>query len=162
MQQARAYQASKRSDAIGCGPAPHAVIEYGTSGKCLEPRGGATADGTDIVLSTGACTSPNGRFQFLSTGSIQHSATGKCLHPSNGSPNPEDGIKLVLWGGCNEVRLAFTPQSFGAIQHSSGKCLHPEGGTLTPSDGTRVVISTGCYHVWSIEEREPCRAARTT
>ena len=37
--------------------------------------------------------------------SLRHVASGFCVHPNGGAAS--DGVKLILWAGCDEERLAF-------------------------------------------------------
>ena len=126
----------------------------------MTPENGATADGTAIALTTGACLDGGSRFLLLPTGSLQHTNTGKCLMPADGSTNPPDGTNLVLSSTCGAASQAFTHQGVGGIaggirQDSSGKCLH--SFTLPLLGGDEVTIQSGActLDLWTFVTRKP-------
>jgi len=112
-----------------------------SDGKIIDENGscyvGQTASyGSPIVKS--ACSVPGVAFTKTKLGSLKQTSTGRCMHPDNGSPTPNEGTKLVLWGGCDEDRLKFTfvkgvnpvptnpPPLSGQlyiIKHFAGRCL---------------------------------------
>ena len=50
--------------------------------------------------------------------SIRHVASGLCVHPEGGVAY--DGVKLVLWAGCDQERLSFHFLLQGELLHSKG------------------------------------------
>jgi type 1 glutamine amidotransferase len=117
----------------GPGPGPGAVV--GLGGKCLDVRGGGTADGTQMQILT--CNSGPAQ-TFTRTGQTLR-ALGKCLDVSGAGT--ADGTKIQLWT-CNGTGAQnWAPQASGTLVNtSSNKCLDIAGGSTT--DGTVV-------HLWT-------------
>ena len=44
-------------------------------------------------------------FLWIPGKSLRHVSSGMCVHPLNGGVF--DGVKLVLWKGCDEDKLVF-------------------------------------------------------
>ena len=81
-------------------------LVHSATGKCIEPIG--NRDNSEITL-TSNC-GDNTRFELTSFGSLKQIKTGSCIHPLNGAVNPKEGQLVVLYRGCDEMRLKF---SFG-------------------------------------------------
>ncbi|MEV0134028.1 ThuA domain-containing protein [Dactylosporangium sp. NPDC050688] len=107
----------------------------GLAGKCLDVRGGSSANGTQIQLYT--CQGNAAQTWTRSGQTLQ--ALGKCLDVNGGST--ANGAKVQLWtcnGGGNQNWAA---QSDGTLRNpQSGKCLDVSGNNS--ADGTVV-------HLWT-------------
>ena len=107
----------------------------GLAGKCLDVRGGSSANGTQIQLYT--CN--GGAAQTWTRTGQTLRAFGKCLDVSGNST--ANGTKVQLWtcnGGANQN---WTAQSDGTLRNpQSGKCLDVSGNNS--ADGTVV-------HLWT-------------
>ncbi|MET7422713.1 ThuA domain-containing protein [Dactylosporangium sp. NPDC005555] len=107
----------------------------GLAGKCLDVRGGSSADGTQIQLYT--CQGNAAQTWTRSGQTLK--ALGKCLDVNGGST--ANGAKVQLWtcnGGGNQNWAA---QSDGTLRNAqSGKCLDVSGNSS--ADGTVV-------HLWT-------------
>ena len=107
----------------------------GLAGKCLDVRGGSSANGTQIQLYT--CSGAAGQTWTRSGQTLQ--ALGKCLDVNGGGT--ANGTKIQLWtcnGGGNQTWAA---QSDGTLRNpQSGKCLDVSGNNS--ADGTVV-------HLWT-------------
>ena len=107
----------------------------GIGGKCLDVRGGATADGTQIQIRT--CDNSAAQAWTRSAQTLR--ALGKCLDVSGAGT--ADGTKIQLWT-CNGTGAQnWVPQANGTLVNTnSSKCLDVlDGGT---ADGTVV-------HLWT-------------
>ncbi|HEY8979982.1 MAG TPA: ThuA domain-containing protein [Streptomyces sp.] len=132
---------------LGGGPVPGTGPITGLAGKCLDVRGGASADGTAVQIST--CTGAAGQRWTVAPGSTVK-ALGKCLDVSgNGTA---DGTRIVLWscnGGANQNWQA---QPDGSLRNpQSAKCLDVTGASS--SDGTLVRLWTcngGTGQKWTL------------
>ncbi|GGM57054.1 ThuA domain-containing protein [Dactylosporangium sucinum] len=100
----------------------------GLAGKCLDVRGGATADGTQIQLYT--CNGSAAQTWTRNGQTLR--ALGKCLDVSGGGS--ADGTKIQLWT-CNGTGAQnWAPQSDGTLRNSqSGKCLDVSGNNSADS-----------------------------
>ena len=107
----------------------------GLASKCLDVRGGSSANGTQIQLYS--CSGGAGQTWTRSASTLQ--ALGKCLDISGNST--ANGAKVQLWtcnGGANQT---WTAQSDSTLRNpQSGKCLDVSGNN--PADGTVV-------HLWT-------------
>eukprot|EP00795_Rhopilema_esculentum_P002911 gene2911-1150_t len=72
--------------------------------KCAMPL--STVDNSLIKLQS-KCGSWNLMFAQTSASSLKHLQTNKCVHPLNGSYRPAVGTELVIYVGCDELRLRF-------------------------------------------------------
>jgi hypothetical protein len=108
----------------------------GLAGKCLDVRGGSSANGTQIQLYT--CQQGNAAQTWTRSGQTLQ-ALGKCLDVNAGGT--ANGTKIQLWtcnGGGNQ---AWTAPGDGTLRNpQSGKCLDVSGNNS--ADGTAV-------HLWS-------------
>ena len=120
--------------ATGSGPVGGNRIT-GLGGKCLDVRGGATADGTQIQILT--CN--NGTAQSWTRSAQTLRALGKCLDVSGAGT--ADGTKIQLWT-CNGTGAQnWLPQANGTLVNAnSNKCLTISG---TGSADNTVV------HLWT-------------
>ncbi|MZF86648.1 ThuA domain-containing protein [Streptomyces sp. SID5643] len=128
-------------------PTPGAGPVVGLAGKCLDVRGGGSADGTAVQISS--CTGSAGQRWTVTPGSTVK-ALGKCLDVSGSST--ADGTKVQLWscnGGANQNWQA-NPD--GSLRNPrSGKCLDVSGATS--ADGTLVHLWTchgGANQKWTL------------
>ncbi|GKQ41342.1 ricin-type beta-trefoil lectin domain protein [Streptomyces sp. A012304] len=114
-------------------PAP-ARVESGTSGKCLDVKGAATADGTAAQI--WACSGgANQLWSAYTDGTLR--SMGKCLDAAGGGT--ANGTKVQLWschGGSNQV---WQPYNGGYRNLASGRCLDIPG--FSTADGTQL-------HLW--------------
>jgi type 1 glutamine amidotransferase len=118
----------------------------GLAGKCLDVRGGATADGTQIQLY--GCNGSAAQ-TWTRTGQTLR-ALGKCLDVSGSGT--ADGTKIQLWT-CNGTGAQnWNPDSAGRLVNSnSGKCLDVSGNN--PADGQVVHLwtcHTGANQRWTL------------
>jgi type 1 glutamine amidotransferase len=108
----------------------------GLAGKCLDVRGGSSANGTQIQLYT--CQQGNAAQTWTRSGQTLQ-AFGKCLDVNGGGT--ANGTKVQLWtcnGGGNQTWAA---QSDGTLRNpQSGKCLDVSGNNS--ADGTVVQLWT--------------------
>ncbi|MFB9237646.1 carbohydrate-binding protein [Plantactinospora siamensis] len=110
----------------------------GLAGKCLDVRGAATADGTQVQLYSCNGTGAQ-QWTVGSDGTLR--ALGKCLDVSGGAT--ADGTKIQLWT-CNGTGAQnWSAQPDKTVRNpQSGKCLDVEGNN--PADSTPVHLWT-CY-----------------
>jgi hypothetical protein len=107
----------------------------GLAGKCLDVRGGANADGTQVQLHT--CNGSTAQNWTRDGGTLR--ALGKCLDVAGAAT--ADGTKIQLYT-CNTTSAqTWTPQANGTLLNpASGKCLDVSGAN--PADSTPV-------HLWT-------------
>ncbi|WP_238010826.1 PQQ-dependent sugar dehydrogenase [Dactylosporangium sp. AC04546] len=100
----------------------------GLAGKCLDVRGAATADGTQIQLYT--CNGTGA--QVWTRNGQTFRALGKCLDISGGGT--ADGTKVQLWT-CNGTGAQnWVPNADGTLRNpQSGKCLDVSGNNSADS-----------------------------
>ncbi|MFG1651759.1 ThuA domain-containing protein [Micromonospora sp. NPDC049275] len=112
----------------GGGGTPGVGPIKGLAGKCLDVRGGATADGTQIQLYT--CNGGTAQTWTVSGSTIK--ALGKCLDISGGGT--ANGTKIQLWT-CNGTGAQnWAAQSDGSLRGTaSGKCLDVSGNNSADS-----------------------------
>jgi glucose/arabinose dehydrogenase len=107
----------------------------GLAGKCLDVRGAATADGTQIQLYS--CSGGTGQTWTRSGQTLK--ALGKCLDVNAGGT--ADGTKIQLWTCNGGVNQNWVANSDGTLRNpQSGKCLDVSGNNS--ADGTVV-------HLWT-------------
>ncbi|WP_199551402.1 ThuA domain-containing protein [Streptomyces sp. N35] len=117
-------------------PTPRTGAVKGVNGKCLDVRGGASADGTQIQIYT--CNTSAAQ-QWTAAADQTLRALGKCLDVSGGGS--ADGTKIQLYTCNGSGAQKWAPQSDGTIRNpQSAKCLDASGGTW--NDSTPV-------HLWS-------------
>ncbi|PZG13944.1 glycosyl hydrolase [Micromonospora craterilacus] len=108
----------------------------GLAGKCLDVRGGATADGTQIQIYT--CNGGAAQTWTVTPNSTIR-ALGKCLDISGGGS--ADGTKIQLWTCNGSGAQNWSAQSNGTLRNpQSGKCLDVSGNNS--ADSTPV-------HLWT-------------
>ncbi|RAJ85019.1 glucose/arabinose dehydrogenase [Streptomyces sp. PsTaAH-137] len=108
----------------------------GVNGKCLDVRGAATADGTQVQIYT--CNT-SGAQQWTVSADQTLRALGKCLDVSGGGS--ADGTKVQLYGCNGSGAQKWVAQSDGTVRNpQSAKCLDASGGTW--NDSTPV-------HLWT-------------
>ena len=100
----------------------------GLAGKCLDVRGGATADGTQIQLYT--CNGSGAQTWTVAGQTLK--ALSKCLDISGGGT--ADGTKIQLWT-CNSTGAQnWVPDADGTLRNpQSGKCLDVSGNNSADS-----------------------------
>ncbi|MFI7073259.1 ThuA domain-containing protein [Micromonospora sediminicola] len=111
----------------------------GLAGKCLDVRGAATADGTQIQLYT--CNSSAAQsWTVTPNGPVK--ALGKCLDVSGGGS--ADGTKIQLWT-CNGTGAQnWSAQADGTVRNpQSGKCLDVSGNNSADSTPVHLWTCTG-------------------
>ncbi|MEU4480640.1 lectin [Micromonospora sp. NPDC023966] len=111
----------------------------GLAGKCLDVRGGATADGTQIQLYT--CNGSTAQTWTVTPNSTVK-ALGKCLDVSGGGS--ADGTKIQLWT-CNGTGAQnWSAQADGTLRNpQSGKCLDVAGNNSADSTPVQLWSCTG-------------------
>ncbi|WNM37244.1 lectin [Micromonospora halotolerans] len=111
----------------------------GLAGKCLDVRGGATADGTQIQLYT--CNGSTAQTWTVTPNSTVR-ALGKCLDVSGGGS--ADGTKIQLWT-CNGTGAQnWSAQADGTLRNpQSGKCLDVSGNNSADSTPVHLWTCTG-------------------
>ncbi|WP_433344038.1 RICIN domain-containing protein [Micromonospora sp. CA-111912] len=108
----------------------------GLGGKCLDVRGGASADGTQVQIY--ACNGSAAQVWAVTSNSTVK-ALGKCLDVSGAGT--ADGTKIQLWACNGSGAQNWSAQADGTVRNvGSGKCLDVSGNTAT--DGTPV-------HLWT-------------
>ncbi|MET8838110.1 lectin [Micromonospora sp. NPDC004540] len=111
----------------------------GLAGKCLDVRGGATADGTQVQLYT--CNGSAAQTWTVTPNSTVR-ALGKCLDVSGGGS--ADGTKIQLWT-CNGTGAQnWSAQADGTLRNpQSGKCLDVAGNNSADSTPVQLWSCTG-------------------
>ncbi|WP_433344036.1 ThuA domain-containing protein [Micromonospora sp. CA-111912] len=108
----------------------------GLGGKCLDVRGGASADGTQVQIY--ACNGSAAQVWAVTSNSTVK-ALGKCLDVSGAGT--ADGTKIQLWACNGSGAQNWSAQADGTLRNvGSGKCLDVSGNTS--ADGTPV-------HLWT-------------
>ncbi|WP_433529417.1 ThuA domain-containing protein [Micromonospora sp. CA-263727] len=108
----------------------------GLAGKCLDVRGGTTADGTQIQIYT--CNGSAAQTWAVTPNSTVR-ALGKCLDVSGGGS--ADGTKIQLWTCNGSGAQNWSAQANGTLRNpQSGKCLDVSGNSS--ADSTPV-------HLWT-------------
>ncbi|HEY0699884.1 MAG TPA: RICIN domain-containing protein, partial [Micromonospora sp.] len=119
----------------------------GLAGKCLDVRGAATADGTQIQIYTCNGTAAQ---QWTVTPNSTIRALGKCLDVSGGGT--ADGTKIQLWTCNGSGAQNWSAQPDGTVVNpQSGKCLDVSGND--PTDSTPVHLwtcHTGANQKWTL------------
>jgi glucose/arabinose dehydrogenase len=107
----------------------------GLAGKCLDVRGAATADGTQVQIYT--CNGTGAQTWTRDGQTLR--ALGKCLDVSGGGS--ADGTKIQLWTCNGSGAQNWAPNADQTIRNpQSGKCLDVSGNN--PADSTPV-------HLWT-------------
>ncbi|MFG1918693.1 ThuA domain-containing protein [Micromonospora sp. NPDC048898] len=121
---------------LGTTPTPGVGPIKGLAGKCLDVRGGSSANGTQIQLYT--CNGGPAQTWTVSGSTIR--ALGKCLDV-NGAATA-NGTKIQLWtcNGGGAQNWAAQSSDSSLRNPSSGKCLDVSGNNS--ADGTAV-------HLWT-------------
>ncbi|MFD0318385.1 ThuA domain-containing protein [Streptomyces flavalbus] len=119
----------------------------GVNGKCLDVKGGATADGTQIQIWT--CNGSAAQ-TWTVPGDNTLRALGKCLDVNGGGT--ADGTKIQLWTCNGTGAQQWVPQADGTVRNpQSAKCLDASGSTW--NDGTVVHLwtcHTGPNQKWTL------------
>ncbi|GLZ60292.1 PQQ-dependent sugar dehydrogenase [Micromonospora sp. NBRC 107095] len=101
----------------------------GLGGKCLDVRGAATADGTQIQIYT--CNGSAAQTWAVTANSTIKSL-GKCLDVSGAGT--ADGTKIQLWTCNGTAAQNWAAQADGTLRNpSSGKCLDVSGNNSADS-----------------------------
>ncbi|MFI5906412.1 ThuA domain-containing protein [Dactylosporangium sp. NPDC051541] len=110
----------------------------GLAGKCLDVRGAAAADGTQIQLYT--CNGSTAQTWTVTGQTLR--ALGKCLDISGGAT--ADGTKIQLWTCNGSGAQNWAPQADGALRNpQSNKCLDVAGGVSTDSTIVQLYTCNG-------------------
>ncbi|XP_029206895.2 uncharacterized protein LOC114970596 isoform X2 [Acropora millepora] len=80
------------------------ILIHKCSNKKICPQGGQNFYGTPLVIDN-SCDDIESKFERTEGKSLRHVSSGMCVHPLNGGVF--DGVKLVLWKGCDEDKLVF-------------------------------------------------------
>ncbi|MEV5692665.1 ThuA domain-containing protein [Micromonospora globbae] len=123
----------------GGGGTPGTGPIRGLAGKCLDVRGGGTADGTQIQIYT--CNGSAAQTWSVTPNSTVR-ALGKCLDVSGGGS--ADGTKIQLWT-CNGTGAQnWSAQADGTLRNpQSGKCLDVSGNNSADSTPVHLWTCTG-------------------
>ncbi|RKF25296.1 lectin [Micromonospora globbae] len=123
----------------GGGGTPGTGPIRGLAGKCLDVRGGGTADGTQIQIYT--CNGTAAQTWSVTPNSTVR-ALGKCLDVSGGGS--ADGTKIQLWT-CNGTGAQnWSAQADGTLRNpQSGKCLDVSGNNSADSTPVHLWTCTG-------------------
>ncbi|GAA3448521.1 ThuA domain-containing protein [Dactylosporangium matsuzakiense] len=110
----------------------------GLAGKCLDVRGAASADGTQIQLYT--CNGSAAQTWTVSGQTLR--ALGKCLDVSGGGT--ADGTKIQLWTCNGSGAQNWASQADGSLRNpQSNKCLDVAGGVSTDSTIVQLYTCNG-------------------
>jgi type 1 glutamine amidotransferase len=110
----------------------------GLAAKCLDVRGAATADGTQIQLYT--CNGSAAQSWTVSGQTLK--ALNKCLDISGGGS--ADGTKIQLWTCNGSGAQNWAAQADGSLRNpQSGKCLDVTGGVSTDSTTVQLYTCNG-------------------
>jgi hypothetical protein len=119
----------------------------GLAGKCLDVRGGASADGTQIQIYT--CSGGAAQTWTVSANSTIR-ALGKCLDVNGGAS--ADGTKVQLWTCTGGAPQVWSAQADGSLRNpQSGKCL--DVSSNSSADGQAVHLWTchnGANQKWTL------------
>ena len=80
------------------------LLKHAATGKCVKP----TSHHDNALLYLNQRCDDDSKFQMTSFGSLKHIKTGKCAHPLHGRMRPIEGRKVVIYSGCDILRLKFT------------------------------------------------------
>ncbi|WP_436494325.1 ThuA domain-containing protein [Actinokineospora sp. HUAS TT18] len=118
----------------------------GGSGKCADPSGGGSADGTQLVLWT--CNGAASQRWTVSGGTLR--SLGKCMDVAGGAT--ANGTKVQLWTCNGTGAQVWAAQSNGTLRNpQSGRCLDASGAGT--ADGTRLIIwdcHSGTNQRWTL------------
>ncbi|WP_063757053.1 glycosyl hydrolase family 95 catalytic domain-containing protein [Lentzea aerocolonigenes] len=90
------------------------------AGRCLDPVGGSSADGTHVVVSD--CTSAASQdWRYAEATNALVGKDGKCLDASGGSS--ADGTSVIVWPCSGSANQKWSLQANGSITGIGGKCL---------------------------------------
>ncbi|WP_425442622.1 PQQ-dependent sugar dehydrogenase [Streptomyces indicus] len=128
-------------------PTARTGLVKGVNSKCLDVRGAATADGTQVQIYT--CNTSAAQQWTVAVDQTLR-ALGKCLDVSGGAS--ADGTKIQLWTCNGSGAQKWAPQADGTVRNpQSAKCLDASGGTW--SDSTVVHLwtcHTGPNQKWTL------------
>ena len=79
-------------------------LVHSATGKCVVPQN--KWNNSPLILSS-TCDG-NSVFEPTSAGSLRHVQTGSCVHPLNGQMYPREGQLVVIYSGCDSLRLKFS------------------------------------------------------
>jgi PKD repeat protein len=129
----------------GTPPNPAGTIK-GLGGKCLDVRGAASADGTQIQIYTCNGTAAQ---TWARTGQTFRTF-GKCLDVSGAST--ADGAKIQLYTCNGTAAQNWTVGADGTIRSvNSGKCLDVTGGNTADSTPVRqLTCNAGANQKWTV------------
>ncbi|MGH3858863.1 RICIN domain-containing protein, partial [Actinokineospora sp.] len=106
----------------------------GGSGKCVEPSGGSSADGTALVLWT-CGGGADQRWTAPGDGTVR--ALGKCMDVAGGAT--ANGTKVQLYNCNGTGAQLWSAQPDGSLRNPrSGRCLDAAGASS--ADGTRLIL----------------------
>ncbi|MER7176634.1 ThuA domain-containing protein [Streptomyces mesophilus] len=128
-------------------PTPRTGAVKGVNGKCLDVRGGASADGTQVQIYT-CNTSAAQQWTVAADQTLR--ALGKCLDVSGGGS--ADGTKIQLWTCNGSGAQKWVAQSDGTVRNpQSAKCLDASGGTWNDSTPVHLwTCHTGANQKWTL------------
>ncbi|WP_433214158.1 PQQ-dependent sugar dehydrogenase [Dactylosporangium sp. CS-047395] len=110
----------------------------GLAGKCLDARGAASADGTQMQIYTCNGTAA----QVVAQVGQQLKVLGKCVDISAGAT--ADGTKIQLWTCNNSGAQNWVPQADGSLKNpASGKCLDVAGANSADSTVVQLYTCNG-------------------
>jgi glucose/arabinose dehydrogenase len=110
----------------------------GLAGKCLDVRGGVSADGTQIQIYT--CNGGVAQTWTVSGSTIR--ALGKCLDVNGGAS--ADGTKIQLWTCNGGAAQNWAAQADGSLRNpQSGKCLDVSNNSSADGQAVHLWTCTG-------------------
>ncbi|MET8002264.1 ThuA domain-containing protein [Nonomuraea glycinis] len=118
----------------------------GLAGKCLDVRGGASADGTQVQLYT--CNTSAAQNWTRDGNTLR--ALGKCLDVAGAAT--ADGTKIQLYTCNGSGAQNWAPQANGTLRNpSSGKCLDLNGGNSADSTPAHLwTCHNGASQKWTL------------
>ena len=134
----RTTNATKRFDSFGCTVFTSQLVA-GSSGKCLNVPGWATASGTRLIQFTCGTGQANERFRGVTAPGgymLQNVNSGKCVTVPGASLTPGTAVTQSTCGYARRQILVPGANGSLAFRHS-GQCLDVYGG-LT-DDGTAII-----------------------
>ena len=91
------------------------LLKHGSTGKCVCPS--YYEDNARLNLKT-RCDD-GCRFEMTPFGSLRSILTGKCAQPLYGALQPAEGVMVVMYRACDQLKSKFTLRKFPIIHLQS-------------------------------------------
>ncbi len=104
-----------------------------SSGKCLQPENGGTANGTIVIQAN--CNGDRNQLVQREGNYFKFYASGKCLEVSNWSREP--GGRVQIWDCVGGTNQRWHERSGSYSAEHSGQCLDVSGNSFAP--GARLI-----------------------